>query len=155
MNDHHDIRWYIALAGEFAKDVDADFQIEINETDIEIIAREMYRVVNNAAVRSEIESLRARIDGPGGYLDQIEALEASRDQAEIERLRKRLEIDPRHSYDGIDSRDETIRQLEKSRDKALEEAAELCDQNLDEYSGTYCTYRRDMAEAIRARKTGA
>jgi hypothetical protein len=28
---------------------------------------------------------------------------------EIERLISRLEIDPRHAYDGIDSRDETIR----------------------------------------------
>ena len=27
----------------------------------------------------------------------------------IARLRKRLEIDPQHSYDGIESRDETIR----------------------------------------------
>jgi hypothetical protein len=30
-------------------------------------------------------------------------------EAEIVRLRARLEIDPRHPYDGIDCRDETIR----------------------------------------------
>ena len=31
---------------------------------------------------------------------------------DTERLRARLEIDPQHSYDGIDARDETIRMLE-------------------------------------------
>ena len=39
------------------------------------------------------------------------ALRAAAD--EIERLRRRLEIDPSHPYDGIYCRDETIRGLEK------------------------------------------
>jgi hypothetical protein len=36
--------------------------------------------------------------------------------AEIARLKARLEIDPRHNYDGIDCRDVTIRELERERD---------------------------------------
>ena len=40
-------------------------------------------------MQSEIEHLRARIDGPGGYLDQIEALEASRNEARSNNLRNR------------------------------------------------------------------
>lgn len=32
---------------------------------------------------------------------------------ELDLLRDRLELDPRHPYDGIDCRDEDIRQLEK------------------------------------------
>jgi hypothetical protein len=43
---------------------------------------------------------------------------------EIERLRSRLEIDPRHAYNGIDSRDETIRlqdeQIERLRNLLAE-----------------------------------
>ena len=39
-----------------------------------------------------------------------------------------------------------------ARDAALEEAADLCDRNLDVYSGTDCTYRGDLAEKIRAMK---
>lgn len=39
-----------------------------------------------------------------------------------------------------------------SRDDVLEEAADLCDQKLDQFSGTECTYRCDVAQAIRERK---
>lgn len=38
------------------------------------------------------------------------------------------------------------------RNAALEEAADLADQKLDVYSGTDCTYRGDVAEAIRELK---
>jgi hypothetical protein len=43
--------------------------------------------------------------------------------AEVRALRTRLEIDPRHSYDGIDCRDETIRQLEDEVRALREDAA--------------------------------
>lgn len=36
--------------------------------------------------------------------------------------------------------------------EALEKAADLCDQHLDQFSGTECTYRCDVAQAIRTLK---
>lgn len=39
-----------------------------------------------------------------------------------------------------------------ARENAIEECADLADQNLDHYSGTECTYRGDVAEKIRALK---
>jgi hypothetical protein len=50
---------------------------------------------------------------------------------EIERLRKRLEIDPQHSYDGIDSRDETIKMLEAEIERLRVDA--VYGQILDRY----------------------
>ena len=46
-------------------------------------------------------------------------------QAEIERLRERLEIDPSHSVDGIYARDETIRLQDKHIDELEAENAKL------------------------------
>jgi hypothetical protein len=46
-----------------------------------------------------------------GQSEAMNALQPLRDVNE--QLEKRLEIDPRHNYDGIDARDETIRGLEK------------------------------------------
>ena len=122
-----------------------------------------------AEARNKAKSLRARIDGPGGYLDQIEALEASRDEARSKALEEAADLcfalrfaNPNDGEAACNECGDAIRKLVTvgtdirecaSRNKALEEAAELCDQNLDEYSGTYCTYRRDMAEAIRALAT--
>lgn len=59
------------------------------------------------------------------------------DPDELDRLRKRLEIDPHVPYDGIDCRDATIRALEQTIDRlaeeretarriALREAAQAC-----------------------------
>jgi hypothetical protein len=45
--------------------------------------------------------------------------------AEVRRLRERLEIDPRHPYDGIYCRDETIRQLELEMDELRKDKARL------------------------------
>lgn len=42
--------------------------------------------------------------------------------------------------------------VEMARENAIEECADLADQNLDHYSGTECTYRGDVAEKIRALK---
>lgn len=42
--------------------------------------------------------------------------------AEVDRLRTRLEIDPRHNYDGIDCRDTTIRELERDLEEARRDA---------------------------------
>lgn len=38
------------------------------------------------------------------------------------------------------------------RDAIIEECADLADQKLDHYSGTECTYRGDVADAIRGLK---
>ena len=40
-----------------------------------------------------------------------------------------------------------------ARENAIEECADLADQKLDHYSGTECTYRGDVAEAIRQLKS--
>jgi hypothetical protein len=60
-----------------------------------------------------IQTLKALRDAAKVYFtsDNLEAI----DQAIklLEQYEKRLEIDPRHNYDGIDARDETIRGLEK------------------------------------------
>jgi hypothetical protein len=45
--------------------------------------------------------------------------------AEIERLRTRLEVDPRHNYDGIDCRDVTIKYQDERIDALEAENAEL------------------------------
>jgi hypothetical protein len=53
--------------------------------------------------------------------------------AEVRALRTRLEIDPRHSYDGIYCRDETIRQLEEDV-RALREDATPSGVRVESYS---------------------
>lgn len=53
--------------------------------------------------------MRLRGQRYDGHSD-MEAMQLAAD--EIERLRTRLELSPDHDYDGIDCRDETIRQLE-------------------------------------------
>jgi hypothetical protein len=65
---------------------------------------------------------------------------------EIERLRSRLEIDPRHAYDGIDSRDETIRmqaaEIERLRAE-IHARDEACVEAMD-------SVRRKALEEVRA-----
>lgn len=66
-------------------------------------------------IRSDTDTVRdAHEDGVmaafAAFADTIESL-----QRENEQLRKRLEIDPRHNYDGIDCRDVTIRELERGQ----------------------------------------
>lgn len=60
-----------------------------------------------------IDEIRLALGYPD-FLDRIDAIRGydageSKLKAEIERLRARLEIDPRHKWDGIACRDETIR----------------------------------------------
>lgn len=52
----------------------------------------------------------AKISNADGLLMAEAADEITRLEARVHHLHERLEIDPEHPYDGIDCRDETIRQ---------------------------------------------
>lgn len=49
----------------------------------------------------------------GGHISFCKGAKRYHDLADWEAVKARLEIDPRHSYDGIDCRDEEIKQLEE------------------------------------------
>jgi hypothetical protein len=63
--------------------------------------------------------------------------------AEIERLQARLEVDPRHNYDGIDCRDVTIR-LQDERIDALE----VENAQLRKYGGTLANVAFNLAQKL-------
>ena len=63
----------------------------------------------------------------------------------IERLEKRLEIDPRTNYDGIDCRDATIRELERENAELqakLEAADKSCPQSMTDLVNNIVADRR-------------
>lgn len=72
--------------------------------------------------------------------------------AENKALRERLEIDPSHPIDGIDARDETIRQLEAQVKSAAEaERERICAaiKAEDDYCVTQGDYMLDSDDCIK------
>lgn len=81
---------------------------------------------------------------------RIELLETQRDQliADNERLTNRLEVDPRHDYDGISTRDATVKVLDEQVDQLKAENERLSTEN-SEIESAAITYIEDMQEAQR------
>jgi len=75
-------------------------------------------------IEAQLAALKANEEALQSYVGWIKGECASRD-AKLSALRTRLEIDPRHPYDGIYSRDETIRQLEEQVDTLRATNSEL------------------------------
>ncbi|WON88680.1 hypothetical protein [Delftia sp. UGAL515B_04] len=82
----------------------------------------------------------------------LAAKELERLDAENKALRERLEIDPSHPIDGIDARDETIRQLEAQVKSAAEaERERICAaiKAEDDYCVTQGDYMLDSDDCIK------
>ena len=75
--------------------------------------------------------------------------------AENERLKNRLEVDPRHDYDGISTRDATVKVLDEQVDQLKAENEQLKAENErlstenSEIESAAITYIEDMQEAQR------
>ena len=73
--------------------------------------------------------------------------------AENERLKNRLEVDPRHDYDGISTRDATVKVLDEQVDQLKAENEQLKAENErlstenSEIESAAITYIEDMQEA--------
>lgn len=79
----------------------------------------------------EVEGLRAQHGRDSAELRSLcqarDDARKERDQlkAEVERLKNRLEVDPRHDYDGISTRDATVKVLDEQVDQLKAENAGL------------------------------
>ena len=71
--------------------------------------------------------------------------------AENERLKNRLEVDPRHDYDGISTRDATVKVLDEQVDqlKAENERLHESDQEATELCDTLSVLLGEIAVAVR------
>ncbi len=100
--------------------------------------------------------LRMQRDSASGVVTHNAASRAAAElewlDAENKALRERLEIDPSHPIDGIDARDETIRQLEAQVKSAAEaERERICAaiKAEDDYCVTQGDYMLDSDDCIK------
>jgi len=75
------------------------------------------RLRKRAEIRRQIPGRKSVQEGKSDRIADVLDEAANR----IEELEKRFEIDPRHSVDGIEARDETIKLLEQVIDEHLKE----------------------------------
>lgn len=81
----------------------------LTESDGELPKREL----------TPVQKLRYPEAAHSNRLEMLATMKWAADR--IERLERRLEIDPRHLYDGIDCRDETIKGLDREVDRLTTE----------------------------------
>lgn len=137
--------------------------VEIESSEGESISdawEDFESAANPAAVLtliSEVEGLRAQHGRDSAELRSLcqarDDARKERDQlkAEVERLKNRLEVDPRHDYDGISTRDATVKVLDEQVDqlKAENERLHESDQEATELCDTLSVLLGEIAVAVR------